>query len=495
MSDYSSSLSAPYPSGSVPLGSPFYLERSPIEAQIYEEVRKPGALIRIKGPKEMGKTSLLLRTLDYGNHQGYHTVSLSLEQVDEAILNDLNRFLRWLCATISLQLQIDPKLDNYWDEDIGSKISCTLYFRGYLLEKLNHPLILALDEVNYIFEHPKVAKDVLPLFRSWYEEAKRQPIWQNLRLIVVHSTEVYVPLQLKQSPFNVGLPIEIGNFSPEQVQELAQRYGLNWFRAQETKQVMALLEGHPALVHLAIYHLSRGEITLKQLLETAPTSTGIYSHHLQRHQATLEEQPELAKALETMIKAPSPVSLDPLVSYKLASMGLLKQSGDRVTWGCELYQRYFAPYEQPPKMQMTRRKRGVILTSRGLEKLQAARTEAESRENSGNRYTLEELSERTNLSVDTLMKVFACETGVDRQTLKICFTAFQLALESSDYYQPDTQPPSAQDRQLSGQFMDDVIDLEIDSSQVKKQVEQITNSEFFRHLKKELREIRQEDDL
>ncbi|MEQ8467128.1 AAA-like domain-containing protein [Coleofasciculus sp. E1-EBD-02] len=39
---------------------------------------------------------------------------------------------------------------------------------------------------------------------------------------------------------------------------------------------------------MALYHLSRGEITLSQLLDTAATATGIYHHHLQRHWATLE---------------------------------------------------------------------------------------------------------------------------------------------------------------------------------------------------------------
>ncbi|HBL14640.1 MAG TPA: hypothetical protein DD379_25270, partial [Cyanobacteria bacterium UBA11162] len=84
-----------YPSGSVPLDSPFYVERTPFEAQVCEEIRKPGALVRIKAPRELGKTSLMLRVLDYASRQGYHTVSLNLEQIDEVILNDLNRFLRW----------------------------------------------------------------------------------------------------------------------------------------------------------------------------------------------------------------------------------------------------------------------------------------------------------------------------------------------------------------------------------------------------------------
>ncbi|MBD2569834.1 AAA-like domain-containing protein [Anabaena lutea] len=330
-----------YPSGAVPLDSPFYIKRAAIEKQVYEEIRKPGALVRIKAPREMGKTSLLLRTLDHATNQGYRTVSLNLEQIDDVILNDLNRFLRWLCANVTRQLQLEPKLEDYWDEDIGSKISCSLYVRNHLLNQIDTPLVLALDEVNYIFEHPHVAKDVLPLFRSWYEEAKRQPIWQKLRLIIVHSTEIYVPLQLKQSPFNVGLPIELSSFNLEQVQQLAQCYGLNWTDNQEARELMALLEGHPALVHLAIYHLSRGEMTFAQFLDTAATSKGIYSSHLQRHQVTLQEQPELAKALNTVINAKQPISLDPLTTYKLSSMGLIKQLKDKVIPSCELYRQLF----------------------------------------------------------------------------------------------------------------------------------------------------------
>jgi hypothetical protein len=330
-----------YPSGSVPLDSPFYLERFSIEKQINQEIKKSGALIRIKAAKEMGKTSLLLRILDYANQQGYRTVSLNLEQADQAILSDLNQFLRWLCANISRQLRRKPMLDEYWDEDMGSKISSTLYLQDYILDSIDTPLVLALDEVNQVFEHPQVAKDFLPLLRSWYEEAKRLPIWQKLRLIVIHSTEIYVPLQLNQSPFNVGLPIHLEDFNLAEVEELAQRYGLNWKDGVQARQLISMVGGHPALVSLALYHLSRQEITMSQLLEAAPTAMGIYAHHLQRHWATLEKQPELAQALDTVFNATEPITLDHILAYKLSSMGVIRQLGDKAIAGCELYRRYF----------------------------------------------------------------------------------------------------------------------------------------------------------
>ena len=125
--DANQDTSPRYPNGAIPLGSPFYLERAPFEKQVYQEIRKPGALLRIKAPREMGKTSLLLRILDSAKGLGYRTVSLNLEQVDQAILSDLNQFLRWFCANVARQLQLKPRLDDYWDGDLGSKISCTLY--------------------------------------------------------------------------------------------------------------------------------------------------------------------------------------------------------------------------------------------------------------------------------------------------------------------------------------------------------------------------------
>ena len=331
-----------YPSGSIPLDSPFYLKRSLIENQIEREIQKSGALIRIKAPKEMGKTSLLLRILDYADKQEYYTASLNLEQADQAILSDLNQFLRWLCANISRQLKRKPMLDEYWDEDMGSKISSTLYLQDYILDSIDAPLVLALDEVNQVFEHPQVAKDFLPLLRSWYEEAKRLPVWQKLRLVVIHSTEIYVPLELNQSPFNVGLPIQLEDFNLAEIQQLAQRYGLSWKDGDvRANQLMSVVGGHPALTNLALYHLSRQEITMSQLLETAPPAMGIYSHHLQRHWATLNKQPELAQALHTVFNSTEPVGLDPIVAYKLSSMGIIKQIGNKAVAGCELYRRYF----------------------------------------------------------------------------------------------------------------------------------------------------------
>jgi hypothetical protein len=51
-----------------------------------------------------------------------------------------------------------------------------------------------------------------------------------------------------------------------------------------------------------------------------------------------------------------------------------------------------------------RRKRGVILTTKGLQKLQQAKRQSEAKENYGNSYTLEEMSELSGLYTSTTQK-------------------------------------------------------------------------------------------
>ncbi|MBC1280692.1 AAA-like domain-containing protein [Nostoc sp. UCD121] len=336
------STSPAYPCGAVPLDSPFYLKQPSVEQQIIEEITKPGALVRIKASQNMGKTSLLLRVLDDCEKKiGYKTVSLNLQKADKSILEDIDRFLRWLCINCARKLGLKPNLDEYWDQDIGSKMSWTIYFEEYLLAEIESPLVLALDEINQVFEHTETAENFLPLLRSCYEEAKRNSIWQKFRLIVVHSTEIYVPLQLEQSPFNIGLPIELHNFSQEQVKDLAKKYQLNIQDNEEIKQLMELVGGHPALIHLALYYISQEQISFEELLATAATQTGIYAHYLQRHWLTLEKQPELAKAFHMVCQATEAIFLEPIIAYKLNSIGLIYLVGNKATVSCKLYQKYF----------------------------------------------------------------------------------------------------------------------------------------------------------
>ncbi|WP_017659285.1 AAA-like domain-containing protein [Baaleninema simplex] len=330
-----------YPGAPLPLQSPLYVERPPIETLTQLELHKPGCAIRIRGSRRMGKSSLLLRLLHSGRELGYATVTLDFQRAETEVLSDLNKLLRWFCANLKQQLGLSTPLNDIWDDDIGSKVSCTLYVQHGVLEALDRPLVLALQEVNRLFEFPEVAREFLPMLRSWHEEAKQVETWQKLRLVVVHSTEVYVPLDINQSPFNVGLPIVLPPFNLERVCELARRYGLTWHDDLPACQLVETVGGHPYLVSLALYHLRQGKKDLDRLLVEAPTFGGIYRNYLQELWQILQAQPMLLKALALVGRSPDGVELEPVLAYKLDSLGLVKLQGNAVVLSCQLYRYYF----------------------------------------------------------------------------------------------------------------------------------------------------------
>lgn len=338
---YSSKTNSNFPGGPLPLNSPFYIKRHPIEELACSEISRPGCIIRIRAARKMGKSSLLNRILAHTTALGYKTVSIDFKEAEEEVFSSIDKFLRWFSANVSSRLNLKPRLEDYWDEEMGSKVSCKIYFESYLLKQINTPIVLALNEVNRIFEYSSIAQEFFAMLRFWHEQAQQVENWQKLRLVVTHSTEIYIPLKLNQSPFNVGLAINLPPLNLEQVQDLAQRYGLNWQNSHQAKQLMFMVGGHPYLVSIALHHLSLNNTTLEELLSTAPTLGGIYSNHLRAYLAILQSEPLLSSALHQVVATEDGVQLDAITAYKLESLGLVKLEGNWAKPSCKLYSLYF----------------------------------------------------------------------------------------------------------------------------------------------------------
>jgi hypothetical protein len=335
------SFTPPFPEGSVPLDSPLYLEREGVDQLCYDMVTRSGALLRIKAPKQMGKTSLITRILAHGKVNQYKTVYIDLKSVERSIISNLDKFLRWLCVIVGRQLELDNCLKDYWDTEIlGSNDNCTVYFEEYLLAEIDCPLVLALDSVDRLFAYSEVVEDVLGMLRSWHEKGKTTHRWRQLRLVLAHSTESYIPLDINQSPFNAGVPIELLEFNIQQIFYLTNIYHLDWQQAQIEK-LMAMVGGHPYLISLALYAIATGRLSLEQVLSEATTETGIYKAHLYQQLQTLKQAPLLAEGFNKVVLSPEPVTLDSIQIYKLHSMGLVQQQNNQVIPRCHLYREYF----------------------------------------------------------------------------------------------------------------------------------------------------------
>ncbi len=325
--------------------SDLFVARLAYESQCHQEVVKPGALLRIKAPEQMGKTWLLDTTLQIARQQGYQAQKLDFQQVDSQILRDYQEFLQWFCVNVSEAFELEDCLDEYWKTRSGINRNCTRYFQKYILVQIDSPLVLGLDNVDLVFEQPGIFNDFCRLLRAWHDLAKQidsiGETWQKMRLIIVHSTEVYSGMDLNYSPLaNVGQTIELSEFNQEQVLALAKQYQLN-LDLSTAEKLMAMIGGHPALVRQALDNLKQQNITLEELLNTAPTNEGVFQNHLGRCLQTLHKYPDLAEALLITVNSDVPVEIASEKAFKLHRMGLVKPQANCVVPRCNLYRQYF----------------------------------------------------------------------------------------------------------------------------------------------------------
>lgn len=320
-----------------------YIHRPDIEQVCFKALLHPGSLIRIKSPKLTGKTSLINCVLKRLSIQGMHTLNLSLRMADsQHHFGDIDNFLKWLCFNVEQELSLESQLHRYWNAEwLGSKVSCTTYFEKYLLTHDDLPVVLCLDDIDLLFSYPHLYEDFFGLLRSWYEKARSRPQWEKLRLILSHSTEAYIRLTINQSPFNVGIPVDLDHFTPPQVNQLVQQMGLT-YSPEAIRPLTTLIGGHPYLLEKALSYLrATPNLSLADFIASAPTQAGIYRNHLQDIWHQLKEHPELEAAYWPVVNADQPVLVEPTQAYKLQSMGLIKLTGNLAESTCQLYRQYF----------------------------------------------------------------------------------------------------------------------------------------------------------
>lgn len=335
-----------YPECSEVLDSPFYIQRNNIDSRGQNLLDRQGCLIRIKAPKQMGKTSLINRLFDYAENNNNIIVYYDFSFIDVNTLNNIDSFFYSLSSFIAEEVSdLTNKNLNLetWNENNSLTTECTKFLKKTLKE-IEQPLLLIFDETDRIFQYESVYQSFAPMLRYWHEKGKTSLVWKKLKLILAHSTEEYVKLDINQSPFtNVGETINLVDFTVSQVAELAVKHGIT----DETvvDSLMTLVGGHPYLIRLALYHLAKENLSLKQLLAQAATDSGIYRHHLQRHLMRLQNNPSLEAAFRQVVKSENPIVIrEQHLKHKLEGMGLITFKGNFASVRYELYRKYFNDY-------------------------------------------------------------------------------------------------------------------------------------------------------
>ena len=339
-----------YPESSEAIDSPFYVLREKIDIKCQNIIDESGCLLKIKAPKQMGKTSLINRLFDYAIQKENYVASCDFSDVF-VDSNNTDKFFYNLSACIAREISNYTERDlnlSSWNQANASPGECTRFLKK-VLKALDKPLVLIFDDTDRIFQYESVYQCFAPILRSWHENGRRpshggSSDWKKLKIVLSHSTEEYVELNIDRSPFgNVGITIELEDLTHTEIFELADRHNINDERF--ITSLMNLVGGHPYLIRLAFYYLSQEDLSPKKILEEAATDSGIYREHLKRHLARLQKNSALEEALKRILISKQPISIrEQKIKHQLEGIGLITLQRNSATVRYELYRKYFTDY-------------------------------------------------------------------------------------------------------------------------------------------------------
>lgn len=323
--------------------SRYYIPRSNLDSLVTSIISKKGQLLRIRGPKQSGKTTLLANNLDICYSEIFYPCLIDCRLADSRVLGDLSKFLKWLCIIVGRFLGLENRLNDYWDDLLGANSATTDYFAFYLLNKIDSPLVLALDNVDILFEYDHISQDFFGLLRSWHEKSRcgfgRDKIWSQLTLILSYSTSQYINLNINQSPFNIGTLVEIPAFTKAEVFQLINRYELT-LDNEVLDQITDWLGGHPYLIHMAFRYMKQTQSEWDCIYQNNNFNKSIYKDHLSDLLKILSKY-NLLLFYQDIIEGEDKISPHTDEIFFLHSLNLVKFSNEIILPSCTLYREFF----------------------------------------------------------------------------------------------------------------------------------------------------------
>jgi DNA-binding SARP family transcriptional activator len=327
--------------GATPLDSRYYIRRADDDL-FHAAVARSDGIICVKGPRQVGKTSLLARGLEQARQSGARVAITDFQALEPAEKQAIECLYLALAHTLAEQLEIELPIEQVWSPLLSAGANLERYLRRHVLAPSDAPVIWAIDEADAIFDCD-YRSSVFGLFRSWYNARVLNPqgAWARFTLLLAYSTEAHLLISnLNQSPFNVGTRFALKDFDRQQVEELNRRYGSPLNAETELPRLIELVGSQPFLLRLCFYEITTRGWTLAEIETEADQEQGLFGEHLDRLLMGITRDPSLVTAIRNLLHGEPAISHDCFL--RLRSAGVLAgDAGEETHFRCRLYEDFF----------------------------------------------------------------------------------------------------------------------------------------------------------
>ena len=235
--------------------APSYVERQ-ADLDLFEGLLN-GEFCYVLTSRQMGKSSLMVRTANKLRAQGIHVIALDLTAIGQNLT--LEQWYNGFLTSMGDQVGLEDELEEFWiaNERLSPVQRWFTAIRKAVLASRPAPAVVFLDEIDTVRSLPFSTDEFFAAIRECYNRRSEASEFNRLTFCLLG---VATPSDLirdpRLTPFNIGRRVELHDFTSQEAAQLARglRGGGAGRGSDEDDPAQALLarilywtDGHPYL--------------------------------------------------------------------------------------------------------------------------------------------------------------------------------------------------------------------------------------------------------
>jgi hypothetical protein len=226
-----------------------YIERTHDKALLDLLLR--GQYVNVLAPRQMGKSSLMVRTAEQLSRRSISFASIDLAS-ELGTPMTLSEYYQGLLLKISRDLDVNINIDEVWNAEESETVNQKLlrFFREVLAKGIVNPVVIFLDEIDSTLRL-SYTDDLFTAIRGMYNERELVPVYSQFTFCLLG---VATPNELikdrRTTAYNIGQSIELRDFDPalDDLSPISEALSEDQHKAEEIiGRVLYWTDGQPYL--------------------------------------------------------------------------------------------------------------------------------------------------------------------------------------------------------------------------------------------------------